>query len=439
MKKFLIFALAWLIAISDPLYAQTIPGGGGGGGGGLNQLTGDVTAGPGTGSQAATLATVNSSPGTYGSATQAPQIVVNAKGLATAVSNLTITPALASITGLGSGVPTALAITHDTTGGICTVGGSGCPGGGSGTVTSVATGAGLTGGTITTSGTISSTWAINAQTGTTYTILSSDAAKLVTFNNASAVAVTLPQATGSFAAGFAFDVQDIGAGTATITPTTSTINGASTLVIPQNYGCSIVSDGTNYQVSACLPVAGFTGSGNIVRATSPTLVTPALGTIASGNLASGTGYTVANLAGAGTGVLTALGTNVSGTGAICLASGSSCAVGVVNTVVGSGSASLTGPSEIYICTTTCSITPPVPAAGMQFCVENDAAVSTVITMVGNTGVFYQKAVAPGTANGYGSSGGTMTSGGAVGDMVCLIGRDSTHYLVGAYGGTFTNS
>jgi len=49
---------------------------------GINQLTGDVTAGPGTGSQAATLATVNASPGTYSLAT----VTVNAKGLATAVS-----------------------------------------------------------------------------------------------------------------------------------------------------------------------------------------------------------------------------------------------------------------------------------------------------------------------------------------------------------------
>ncbi len=49
----------------------------------INQLTGDVTAGPGSGSQAATLATVNSNVGsfTYGSFT------VNAKGLITAASS----------------------------------------------------------------------------------------------------------------------------------------------------------------------------------------------------------------------------------------------------------------------------------------------------------------------------------------------------------------
>ena len=42
-----------------------VAGGGGGGSGGITQLTGDVAAGPGTGAQAATLATVNGSPGSF--------------------------------------------------------------------------------------------------------------------------------------------------------------------------------------------------------------------------------------------------------------------------------------------------------------------------------------------------------------------------------------
>jgi hypothetical protein len=59
---------------------------------------------------AVTLATVNSNVGSYGSATAAPAVTVNAKGLVTAVSTNTITPAVGSITGLGTGVATALAI-----------------------------------------------------------------------------------------------------------------------------------------------------------------------------------------------------------------------------------------------------------------------------------------------------------------------------------------
>lgn len=58
---------------------------------------------------ALTLATVNSNVGIFGSATAAPAVTVNAKGLVTAVSTNTITPAVGSITGLGTGVDTALA------------------------------------------------------------------------------------------------------------------------------------------------------------------------------------------------------------------------------------------------------------------------------------------------------------------------------------------
>jgi hypothetical protein len=53
------------------------------GGSGITQLTGDVTAGPGSGSQAATLATVNSNVGSFTYAS----ITVNGKGLITAASS----------------------------------------------------------------------------------------------------------------------------------------------------------------------------------------------------------------------------------------------------------------------------------------------------------------------------------------------------------------
>ncbi len=69
----------------------------------ITTLTGDGTA-SGPGSVAFTLTTVNSNTGTFGSATQVAQTVFNGKGLATSVSNVTITPAVGSITGLGTGV-----------------------------------------------------------------------------------------------------------------------------------------------------------------------------------------------------------------------------------------------------------------------------------------------------------------------------------------------
>jgi len=71
-----------------------------------------------------TLATVNANVGTFGSATESPQFTVNAKGLITAVSNVTVTPAIGSITGLGTGVATALAVNVGSAGAIVVNGGA---------------------------------------------------------------------------------------------------------------------------------------------------------------------------------------------------------------------------------------------------------------------------------------------------------------------------
>ena len=59
-------------------------------------LTGDITTS--AGAVATTLATVNSNVGSFGSATQAVALTVNAKGLITAASASTITPAWSSVT-----------------------------------------------------------------------------------------------------------------------------------------------------------------------------------------------------------------------------------------------------------------------------------------------------------------------------------------------------
>jgi hypothetical protein len=102
---------------------------------------------------------------------------------------------------------------------------------------------------------------VNAQTGTTYTIVVDDYGKLVTFSNASPVAVTLPQATTTFAT-FNTYMCNVGAGLVTITPTTSTIGGNATLGLSTNQCMQAVSDGTNYQIFPGPPPAfletGFT-------------------------------------------------------------------------------------------------------------------------------------------------------------------------------------
>lgn len=73
------------------------------------------------------------------------------------------------------------------------------------------------------------TISFNAQTGTTYTLVASDSAKLVTTSNASAVVVTIPA--GVFSAGNIINVQSIGVGLTTISggAVTITSTGASAI------------------------------------------------------------------------------------------------------------------------------------------------------------------------------------------------------------------
>ncbi len=110
------------------------------------------------------------------------------------------------------------------------------------------------------------TGGVNLQTGTSYTIAQSDLGKLISFTNASAIAVTLPEAgtvSGGFAVGFgAFwycDVENRGVGTVTITPTTSTIDGAASLALTTDQGVRIFSDGTNYYTQRGMGSGGGSG------------------------------------------------------------------------------------------------------------------------------------------------------------------------------------
>lgn len=96
----------------------------------------------------------------------------------------------------------------------------------------------------------------NAQTGTTYTFVAGDCGKTVTFSNASAVAVTLPQAGASFPDGCVLSVKNIGNGDVTITPTTSTISGTTSITMSLGEWVLITSNGTNYEGQAVRNTAG---------------------------------------------------------------------------------------------------------------------------------------------------------------------------------------
>lgn len=100
---------------------------------------------------------------------------------------------------------------------------------------------------------------VNAQSGTVYTMVYTDVNKLVTFSNAASIGVTLAQATTvGFTSGAQFHLRNLGAGTVTVTPATSTVDGVTTLVLLTGQGVDLYSDGTNYftqKGSAAAPVS----------------------------------------------------------------------------------------------------------------------------------------------------------------------------------------
>ena len=85
---------------------------------------------------------------------------------------------------------------------------------------------------------------INAQTGTTYTLVAGDVNKLVTLNNSSAVTITIPN--GVFTTGQQINLQQIGAGQVTIQGDgTTTFTGVGTKIAAQYGAATLICTGTN--------------------------------------------------------------------------------------------------------------------------------------------------------------------------------------------------
>jgi hypothetical protein len=116
--------------------------------------------------------------------------------------------------------------------------------------------------------------------------------------------------------------------------TTPAINISTTINAP-------VLAGNGTAISA----ATTTGStSTVVLQTFPTLITPLLGTPTSGNLVNCTGYTIANVAGLGTGVATALAVNVGSAGAFVVFNGAlgTPSSGTVTNLTGTASINING-------------------------------------------------------------------------------------------------
>jgi len=68
---------------------------------------------------------------------------------------------------------------------------------------------------------------INTQTGTSYTLLSTDNGKLITLSNAAAITLTIPAGLG---VGFNCELAQLGAGQVTITASGTTLNSSGGLL-----------------------------------------------------------------------------------------------------------------------------------------------------------------------------------------------------------------
>lgn len=329
--------------LNIPNYADTDTG--------ITQITGDIAAGPGSGSQAATLATVNSNVGSFTNAS----ITVNGKGLVTAASS-------------GSAPVTSVL---GTAGRITSTGGA---------TPQIDIDATYTGqNTITTLGTITTgVWNgtdiayANIAQGSALSVLG--VAGNATADLASIAAASDHQVMRRSGTSIGFGAVNLAQSNA-VTGALGAANGgtgvannaASTLTISGNFGTTLTVSNTT---SVTLPTSGTlygtasgsitsaqlatsltdeTGSGSAVFATSPTLVTPALGVATATSI--NFGQDALNYYDEGTFTPAIEGTGTAGVGTYSVQTGSYTRIGRQVTVIinltwsahtGTGSMNVTG-------------------------------------------------------------------------------------------------
>lgn len=235
---------------------------------GITQLTGDVTAGPGSGSQASTLATVNSNVGSFSGPLA---ITANAKGLITAIATATVN--------LATQVAGLLGISHGGTGADLSATGAGflkqATTGANVTVTAVdlsgadATGTlaagrfpALTGDATTSAGSLATTLANSGVSAGSYTNTS------VTFD-AKGRATAASSGAAPAPVGATYIVQTADA-TLTNEQALSTLNTGLMKVTTTTGVVSSITDSAGLAGA----ISDETGSGALVFGTSPTIATP---------------------------------------------------------------------------------------------------------------------------------------------------------------------
>jgi hypothetical protein len=129
--------------------------------------------------------------------------------------------------------------------GSLTVMASGWPGTSTSTATVSATSIAVTGQVTGAQGQWDTAQTVNAQTGTTYSVLAADVGKLVTLSNASAVTLTVPSGLG-WAVGQRVDLAQLGAGQVTVAASGTTVNATPGLKLRAQYSAaSLICLATN--------------------------------------------------------------------------------------------------------------------------------------------------------------------------------------------------
>lgn len=105
-------------------------------------------------------------------------------------------------------------------------------------------------------------------------------------------------------------------------------------------------------------------------------------------------------------------------------------------IVGSGNIDVSNDNTIVICTDAATITLPPVEKGFTVCVRNSPGMKQALTIMGRDGEYFES---PEDGGGWGTIGGSIVSTTTTEDNICLVGQDSSHWIITSMWGLWTNN